>query len=79
MSTLELKDYVERDVTEPRNGLTVMANSWWLCVDGDPKRALFYKGSFPQCNTNKYIVERLNKLEGVIPTYIPTAYVRSRD
>jgi len=79
------ENYVERDVTQAMNGLTVKRNHWWLCVDGDPKRALFwkvrsYKSQFdsPQCNVDKRIVEHLNEVPGVVPTFIPIAYVPPR-
>lgn len=71
-ATMTLEHYLERDVTEPINGLTVKRNHWWLCVNGDPKRALFYKVSSykvefsaPQCNVDKSIVESLNGREAI--------------
>lgn len=85
-SAIKLDSYIERDVTEPMNGAIVKRNHWWLCVDGDPKRALFYKVSSykvsfsaPQCNTDKRIVESLNEMENVKATFIAIAYVPSRD
>lgn len=71
----------EIDVTEPVSGRTVYRGAYWVCVEGDPKRALFY-GSSPQCNTNKSIVERnLNTLyKGlkVSALFIDIAYVPNR-
>jgi hypothetical protein len=45
-----------KDVTEPKEGLVVYKDAYWLCVDGDPKRALFF-GNSPQCNKDKRIQE----------------------
>lgn len=43
-----------KDIETPKNGLQVYTDSYWLCENGDPKRALFY-GDSPQCNSNKLI------------------------
>lgn len=54
------------DVTNPfldgrDQGVTnvrIFKNYWWLCVDGDPTKALFYSQFYnPQCNSNKAIME----------------------
>lgn len=69
-----------RDVTIPKSGLVVYSNSYWLCEDGDPQKALFY-GLSPQCNRNERIVNRVlrnNKLykdKNLEVVFIPIAYV----
>jgi hypothetical protein len=77
--------FVEKDVTEPLNGLTVKRNHYWLCADGDPKRALFYKvdswkSQFdaPQCNTDRRVVDAINDIPGAEIIFIPVAYVPAR-
>lgn len=47
-----------QDVTVPRNGYTVYSGNYWLCVDGDPCKALFY-GTSPQCNRDKRIGDHM--------------------
>jgi len=44
------------DITVPVDGRRVIADSYWCCVDGDPKKALFY-GDSPQCNKVESIVK----------------------
>lgn len=57
--------YVERDVVDPNGIVQVKKDYWWWCVEGDPKRALFFcpngrgVGS-PQCNYD----ENLARLVG---------------
>ena len=51
-------EYNTKDVSTPRDGYTVYMNRYWVCVDGDPKQALFY-GDSPQCNRNKYVPETM--------------------
>jgi len=72
-----------RDVTAPKMGLMVYTKSYWVCVDGDPTRALFY-GTSPQCNRNKAIVEhgiKTNLYNGwnVSVVYLETAFVPQRN
>jgi len=53
------------DVTKPFSdreqgveNIQVFKNFYWLCVDGDPTKALFYGNYYaPQCNQNKSILE----------------------
>lgn len=49
------------DITEPKEGLVVMMDRWWLCVEGDPKRAMFFDNS-PQCNRIKKIAEHNHRV-----------------
>ena len=51
-------NYSTIDVTKPVYGRKVITGSYWLCKDGDPKQAVFYKEKYPQCNTQKAIIER---------------------
>ena len=73
-----------RDVTEAEAGLTVYTDSWWLCVDGDPKQALFF-GKSPQANSKerlaKHILETNSLYDGMNlkVTHIPVAFVPPRD
>jgi hypothetical protein len=54
------KGFNLKDITEPKDGLIVYMNAYWLCVDGDPKKALFYHDA-PQCNRDKRIQEWMLK------------------
>jgi hypothetical protein len=49
--------YQTKDVTQPFGGATVYVNTFWLCVDGDLTKALFYKNNYPQCNRNKNMMD----------------------
>lgn len=46
------------DITKPIPGYIVVEPTWYLCVDGDPTKALFYMG-FPQRNSSKAVVDAL--------------------
>lgn len=75
--------YNTKDVTTAKAGLEVYKDSYWLCEDGDPKKALFW-GKSPQCNRNKGIVERgLNNLPdvpiGAQIVFVETAFVPQRE
>lgn len=77
------KHFNTKDVTEPESGLVCYTKSWWTCVDGDPKKALFY-GDSPQCNKDKRICEHLLKGDlykgmSVSIVFINVAYVPQRD
>lgn len=77
------KKFSTKDVTEPKSGLVCYTESWWICLDGDPKKALFY-GSSPQCNKDKRIGEHLLKGDlykgmNVSIVFIDVAYVPQRD
>lgn len=73
-----------KDVVTPKPGLMVNGPCYWLCEDGDPKKALFY-GDSPQCNSDKRIPESMLKsriYEGVRNlqiVFIQTSYVPRRD
>lgn len=83
--------YIERNVIEPTGIVQVYKNYWWWCVNGDPTRAIFYKGMYsriigsPQCNANKRICEmvnannRMNYPEGTQLIQIPLAFVPWED
>lgn len=65
-SELDRSRYITHNVLDPTGIVQVYKDYWWWCVDGDPKKALFYRpgrrgfGS-PQCNSNKTISERVGK------------------
>jgi hypothetical protein len=69
-----------KDVTEPKDGLVVYRSAYWLCVNGDPTKALFY-GNTPQCNSNILVQEWMMKQDMYAKrgdlqiTYIETAFV----
>jgi hypothetical protein len=59
-------DYVERNVVEPKGIVQVHRDYWFWCVDGDPKRALFYTGGrrgygHPQCNSSQTTAQRVGE------------------
>lgn len=76
--------FTTKDITTPKSGLVIYTTSYWLCVDGDPKQALFY-GESPQCNKDKRICEHLlrsGSYAGRIDlqiTYVETAFVPQRN
>ena len=53
-----MKGYNTQDVTTPSDGKVVIANKFWLCRDGDPKKAIFF-GETPQCNSHQEIPYRM--------------------
>jgi hypothetical protein len=73
-----------KDVTTPNDGLVVYKNAHWLCVNGDPKQALFF-GSAPQCNTNIKVQEWAMKQDMYAKrgdlqiVFIETAFVPQRN
>lgn len=48
--------YTTKDVNIPYHGATVYTDTWWVCIDGDSSKALFYDDR-PQCSKDKQIVE----------------------
>jgi hypothetical protein len=76
--------YVLRDVTDPRGVVRVLRDHWWWCVDGDPRKAVFYIGhgrfakprvGSPQCNSNRSISERIPvPFETAVLCQIPMAF-----
>jgi len=73
-----------KDVTEPKDGLVVYKIAYWLCVNGDPTKALFF-GNAPQCNKNIKIQEWAMKQDQYAKrgdlqiVYIETAFVPQRN
>jgi len=46
------------EATRPENGIFhIYCNYWWVVTESD--EILYYKGSYPQCNISKSIVESL--------------------
>lgn len=80
---LKRSEYKERDVVEPKGIVQVMRDHWWWCMDGDPKRALFYAprmrdvGS-PQCNSIEAVAKRIGENLGhdkaAVLIHIPLAF-----
>lgn len=48
------------DVETPINGRVFIMDTYWLCKDGDPKQAIFFKQT-TQCNKHLSIPERMLK------------------
>jgi len=48
--------YHTKDVTEPKDGLVIKRDNFWLCEDGDPTCALFFWKT-AQCNKDKRVLE----------------------
>jgi hypothetical protein len=77
------KPFNIKDITEPKQGYIVYKDHFWLCVDGDPKQALFYK-DMPQCNADKRVHEWALKTENYVGfsnlqiTFIALAYLPPR-
>jgi hypothetical protein len=77
--------YVIRDVTDPKGVVRVLRDKWWWCVDGDPRKAVFFIGrgrlarrhvGSPQCNSNRWITERITTpFESAVVTQIQLAFV----
>lgn len=79
---MEFKQYSIIDITDPRAGRIVMKNSYWCCINGDPKQALFY-GTSPQCNRNKAVIESITKQlheaeDNIKVIFVETAFVIPR-
>lgn len=74
------KDFTCIDVTTAKHGYEVFVNMYWLCKDGDPKQALFYKGIYPQCNRNIKVIEySVNNYKlgfSVTPVFMETAFIK---
>lgn len=49
-------NYRTEDVTIPIDGYVLKKDKYWLCEDGDPKKALFFWKT-AQCNGDKRILE----------------------
>lgn len=71
-----------KDIETPKAGLQVYADSYWLCENGDPKKALFF-GDSPQCNKQKKICEwsfksKMYQNMNLEIVFVPVAYVPIR-
>jgi hypothetical protein len=78
-----MNKYRTVDVQTPANGRQVYLDYWWLCENGDPKKALFLNAS-AQCNKNKQIVEMVwngawKAAENLKIVKIPIAYLPIRN
>lgn len=74
-----MQDYTVKDITDPKEGYIVFKNRYWVCQDGDPTKALFYKQKYPQCNHNSLVVknglESYPKQYNALVVFVPTAYI----
>lgn len=74
------KRYKIVDVTQPKDGYEVYKDYFWLCVDGDPEKALLYKGLYPQCNKSVLAAEmglaKSSLPKNISIVHIPIAYVK---
>jgi hypothetical protein len=71
--------YTTKDVTQPKEGLVVRKDSYWLCENGDPAKAFFW-GPAPQCNKDKRIMDWRLSQPNTIPdnaqiVFIEYAYI----
>ena len=67
------------ELTTPNDKRTVIANQYWAITD-DGYALFFHSYAWPQCNTNKVVVERLwgvlNKQIGPThPVFVEMAFV----
>lgn len=77
-TTFQKLDY--RDIVTPFNGAIVMMDYWWLCKNGDPRMAAFYKKVYPQCHHKCFVVKNheFSKDENLVPVFIKIAYCPRR-
>lgn len=77
-----MHSFTTEDITQPKEGRIVFENKYWLCENGDPTKALFYKGVYPQCNKCRRIMIGLKGLSQrnfdapIEIIFIKTAYVK---
>lgn len=66
------------ELTAPKDGYDVLVNKWWATKNGRPvgfKQTLKAKDTYPQCNSNKELAERIAKrLELEPPIFVEMAY-----
>jgi hypothetical protein len=63
----QIKDYTFLDVSKPfekddevaTGVVQIFKNFWFMCADGDPKRALVYKGFALQCNADERVMNHV--------------------
>lgn len=59
---MDKKNYSTKNVLEPENGLTLVMRSMWIyCENGDPTKAVFYRKTSLQGNSDKRIMENFPK------------------
>lgn len=79
-----MSQYNFKNIVEPKSGLIVYRDAYWLCKDGDETQALFY-GNSPQANKNRKILEwSLSKdmyknIEGLEIVHVEIAFIPQRD
>ena len=78
-----MHNFTIENALEPKDGYLVYTDKYWLCVDGDPTKALFYQGLYPQCNCRiraEGLLWRLNRYpdapKNVSIVLIKIAYVK---
>lgn len=75
-----MSDFHFKDVTKPIPGMVVFGPAYWLCKNGDPTQALFWR-EFPQCNSNAEVTQRYlsepmyQNIGGLVPTFIEMSFV----
>lgn len=65
------------EVTTPGEGRVCLLNRWWIVTDQE--EVLFFRGFSPQCNHDRSITERLNKIPNTTVRFIEVAYMPRRD
>jgi len=77
MSKIEREDYSTKDVMTPiDNVCRVYVDYYWWCEYGDPKRAVMFRKTRPQCNKYKKVLEHLGApYKGCEIVQIPVAYL----
>lgn len=62
------------DLVKPKEGYRVLMDRWWVVTPND--EVMFHMGTFPQCNHNKEIVEKLKEkmYAGCYVQHFPIAY-----
>lgn len=55
---MNIGKYKTIDISTPINGRVVVVKKYWICVDGDPAKAITYDDN-PLCNAHKSIADRM--------------------
>lgn len=63
-----------KDVSTPKQGYTIVKDSYWLCEDGNTEKALYY-GTSAQRNRDKRVVDHLLETNSLYKDYQGTLSV----
>lgn len=84
-----VKNFMTFDITQPKEGLVVLKDRYWLCLDGDLTKALFFvsgKIVTGQCNKDKRVHEhvlknneRYKKIGNVQIVFSEVSYIPQED